>query len=231
VPPTPPSGELRVVDDVVAAFSDVVAAEVGAAASRDGGAHDGTFRIALSGGETARACYEALAMTTAIDWSAVECFLGDERCVPADDPAANQRLVRESLLDRIAQPARFYPIDCDAPGDYAALLEARPALDIVHLGLGPDGHTASLFPGSGALEAPAGALVVPNEDPSGRNPHPRVTFTFEAIARGRLVVFTVAGAAKHEALASVFAGEDLPAARVRAGKVLWLCDRQALGSG
>jgi 6-phosphogluconolactonase len=226
---------------VPTAFAELVATEFDAAMSSARQAHaepagatgddagsDGTFRIALSGGDTARACYEAVATSTAIDWRAVECFLGDERCVAADDPAANQRLVRESLLDRVGRLPCFHPIAWQHLDSYAALLEARPPLDVVHLGLGPDGHTASLFPGSKALETPAGVLVVLNEDPSGRNPHPRVTFSFEAIARSRLVVFTVAGAAKHDALARVFAGEDLPAARVRAPRVLWLCDEEAI---
>jgi 6-phosphogluconolactonase len=234
VPPSPPTGDLRVVEDVPAAFAALVAAEFAAAGLATAGPEttqqpDGTFRIALSGGDTARACYEALATETTVDWSAVECFLGDERCVPPEDSAANQRLVRESLLDRVGDLPRFYPVEWQDLESYAALLEARPPLDVIHLGLGPDGHTASLFPGSKALEAPAGALVVLNEDPSGRNPHPRVTFTFEAIARSRLVVFTVAGASKRDALARVLAGEDLPAARVRAPRVLWLCDGAALG--
>jgi 6-phosphogluconolactonase len=191
---------------------------------------DGTFRIALSGGDTARACYETLA-AAAIDWAAVECFLGDERCVPPDDPAANQRLVRESLLSRVGDLPRFHAVSCADPEGYAALLGERPPLDLIHLGLGPDGHTASLFPHSTALDAPSGALVVRNEDSSGRNPHPRVTFTFEAIARSRLVVFTVAGASKRDVLARVLAAEDLPAARVRAPRILWLCDAEALGNG
>lgn len=252
MPPSPPAGDLRVVDDVPAAFADLVAAEFAGAGLVAAGADarfvaagadagfvaagagpaeqpDGTFRIALSGGDTARACYEALAVESTIDWGAVECFLGDERCVPPEDPAANQRLVRESLLDRVGDLPRFHPVEWQDLESYAALLEARPPLDVIHLGLGPDGHTASLFAGSKALEAPAGALVVLNEDPSGRNPHPRVTFTFAAIARSRLVVFTVAGESKREALSRVLAGEDLPAARVRAPRVLWLCDGAALG--
>jgi len=247
VAPLPPTGQLRVVDDVAAAFTAVVVAEFSTTAANDelrssaaidagpagddatAEAVDGTFRMALSGGDTARACYEALARSTAIDWTNVECFLGDERCVPPEDPAANQRLVREALLDRVGGLPRFHPIEWQHPESYAAVLTSRPALNLIHLGFGPDGHTASLFAGSPALEAPAGALVVQNEDPSGRNPYPRVTLTLEAIARARLVVFTVAGASKHDALSRLLAGEDLPAARVRAPRILWLCDREALG--
>jgi 6-phosphogluconolactonase len=228
MPLTPPSGELRVVDDVPAAFADVVATEFAAATTS--GAEQGArrFAMALSGGETARACYERLAGGTAIDWAATDLFLGDERCVPADDPAANQRLVRETLLEPTGETAHFWPMDCGDPGAYEDLLSSRPALDVIHLGLGPDGHTASLFPGSSALEAPENRLVVTNEDPSGRNPHPRLTFTFSAIGRGHLVVFTVSGSPKHDALRRVCAGEALPAGRVRAERVLWLCDHAAV---
>lgn len=224
--PIPPHGELRLVDDVPSAFAELVSAEA-ALAQGAGNEGDGRFRMALSGGDTARACYERLATSAAIDWSCVDLFLGDERCVPPDDPAANQRLVRESLLSEI-EGARFTPMAADDPDGYAAILATQPPLDLVHLGLGPDGHTASLFPDSKALGAPPGALVVRNDDPSGRNPHPRLTMTFEAIAAARLAVFTVAGAGKHAALGAILAGEHLPAARVRAGRVLWLCDRLAL---
>ncbi len=221
-PLRPPTGELQVVTDVPSAFADLVARVVGSAPG------DGRARLALSGGETARACYERLARKDGLDWSRVECFVGDERCVPPADPDANQRLIRESLVERVPVAA-FHPMDCERAGDYEALLGAAPPLDLVHLGLGPDGHTASLFPHSPALDSPPGRLVVWSVDPSGRNPYDRLTITFEAIARSRLVVFTVSGAAKHEALHRLLTGEDLPAARVRAGEVLWLCDREALG--
>jgi 6-phosphogluconolactonase/glucosamine-6-phosphate isomerase/deaminase len=97
----------------------------------------------------------------------------------------------------------------------------------VHLGLGPDGHTASLFPGSTGLDADPGRLVVMNDDPTGRNPHERMTLTFSGIARARLVLFTVVGADKQEAMQRIADGEDLPAARVRADRVVWLVDREA----
>ncbi len=215
----PPAGQLEVVDDVATAFAGVVARVVGSAGHR--------VRLALSGGETARACYERLARQDGIDWSKVECLVGDERCVPPADPDANQRLIRQSLVERVPVAA-FHPMDCERAGDYEAMLAEGP-LDLVHLGLGPDGHTASLFSHSPALDSPPGRLVVRTVDPSGRNPYERLSLTFEAIARSRLVVFTVSGASKHEALHRLLTGEDLPAARVRAGEVLWLCDREALG--
>jgi 6-phosphogluconolactonase len=218
-----PAGELRVVDDVPEAFTALVEQVAAQAIARSG-----RCRVALSGGATARACYERLARSREVDWERLECFLGDERCVPAGDEDANQRLVRETLIDRVPVAA-FHPMDCDEPDAYAATLARALPLDLVHLGLGPDGHTASLFAGSPGLEAPAGALVVPNADPSGRNPHERLSLTFGAIARCAAAVFTVSGEAKHDALHRVLVGEDLPASRVRAGRVLWLCDRDALG--
>jgi 6-phosphogluconolactonase/glucosamine-6-phosphate isomerase/deaminase len=101
---------------------------------------------------------------------------------------------------------------------------------VVHLGLGPDGHTASLFPESPALKADPGRLVVMNEDPTGRNPYPRMTLTFAGIARGRLVLVTVSGEEKAEALARVVRGDDLPANQVTAEQVLWLVDPAAASS-
>src|SRR5205807_552273 len=103
-------------------------------------------------------------------------------------------------------------------------------LDFLHLGLGPDCHTASLFPDSPALDADPGRLVVLNHDPSGRNPHERITLTFSGIARARLVVFTVAGEEKREAFARVRSGDPAcPATRVRAERIIWLVDHDASG--
>ena len=187
-----------------------------------------SITLVLSGGETARACYECLAEDNRVPWRQIECFVGDERCVPPDDPDANQKMIRDTLTDRVAVRA-FHPMECDHAEDYAALISRAAPLDLVHLGFGPDGHTASLFPGSAALSAPEGRLVVPNLDPTGRNRHPRLTLTFEAIRSARWAVFTVSGAAKHDALRALLHGQDLPAAHVRAERVVWLCDRDALG--
>ena len=109
---------------------------------------------------------------------------------------------------------------------YDALIRAAPPIELVHLGLGPDGHTASLFPGSPTLDETE-RLVVPAGDDD--HPHPRLTFTFPAIARGRLVVVTVAGEEKREAIDRIRAGVDLPGGRIRGGRVLWLGDRAAMG--
>jgi 6-phosphogluconolactonase len=231
-----PNGELQVVDDVPAAFADLVVQQLESVLARDDtvrdetpGAHRARFSLVLSGGSTARECYERLALRPTLDWRRVECLVGDERCVPADDPDANQRMIREALVERVSPHPRFLPMDCAVPEDYQAVIAQRPRLDLVHLGLGPDGHTASLFPGSAALSAPVDRLVDRNVDPSGLNPHERLTLTLSGIARARLVVFTVSGADKHQAMSRVLRDDDLPATRVRAERVVWLCDRGAIG--
>ena len=172
-------------------------------------------------------CYETLSRQ-ALDWSLIDLYLGDERCVPADDPDSNQRMIREVLIEPIPDPPTLHAPDCSNPESYGSLISAVGRPDVVHLGLGPDGHTASLFPKSSALDV-TDELFVRNVDPSGRNPHDRLTLTYPAIGMARLVVFTVSGESKREAFGALLAGEDLPAARVRAEEVLWLVDRDAAG--
>ncbi|MGH9121424.1 MAG: 6-phosphogluconolactonase, partial [Acidimicrobiales bacterium] len=185
------NGELVVVDDLPAAFAQTV---IDAFAARD----DDIFSLVLSGGGTARLCYERLASEgQAVDWLSVNVYWGDERCVPPDDPDSNQLLVRQALLERVGAANAVYPMDCAVgPDAYQLRIGEVGKLDVVHLGLGPDGHTASLFPRSKALDAEPGQLVALNTDPSGLNPHPRMTLTLAGIARARLVVFTVAGESK-----------------------------------
>lgn len=216
-------GELRIVDDVPAAFCDAVAA---AWETRTGG----LFTIALSGGDTARRCYQALAARAGdpVEWSSVRVVWGDERCVPLDHEDSNHRLAREALLVHV-EAAEVHPMSCDDPDGYDRLVAGIGPIDVIHLGLGPDAHTASLFPESPALEAPAARYVVANEDPLGINPRPRLTFTTSAIAAGRTVVVTVEGKSKRDALDRVRAGEDVPAARVDAPGVVWLVDPEAAG--
>lgn len=217
-------GDLRIVDDVAAAFCDAVAE---AWESRTGE----LFTLALSGGDTARRCYEALAAHAGqpVDWSEVRVVWGDERCVPLDHEDSNHRLAQEALLRTVGPVAEIHPMQCEVADEYDALI-ARLDVDLVHLGLGPDAHTASLFPESPALDAPAGRFVVPNEDPLGNNPRPRLTFTTAAIAAARAVVVTVEGDGKREALDRVRAGDDVPAARIDRPEVVWLTDRAAAGS-
>ncbi len=219
-------GEVIVVDDVGVAFSERV---IAAFADRP----EEGFSLVLSGGDTARRCYERLAADAAdrIDWWQVDVYWGDERCVPPDDPASNERLGREALLERVGAANAVYPMRCEDGADpYQQRVAQAGHFDLVHLGLGPDGHTASLFPGSPALDADPGRLVVMNEDPSGRNPHQRMTLTYAGIARGRLVIFTVSGEEKREAFAGVCRRDpNLPATHVRAERVVWLVDPAAAG--
>jgi 6-phosphogluconolactonase len=214
---------LVVVDDVPGAFAEHVVS-----CFRD--RPDEMFAIALSGGQTARRSYERLADdgATAIDWWAVDVYWGDERCVPPNHPDSNERLGREALLEKVGAANAVYPMRCDeGPDPYQLRVGELGRFDIVHLGLGADGHTASLFPGSSGLEADPGRLVTMNEDRTGRNPYPRMTLTLSGIARARLALFTVQGEEKREAMQRIVDGEDLPAARVRADRVLWLVDTSA----
>ncbi|HEY2812235.1 MAG TPA: 6-phosphogluconolactonase [Acidimicrobiales bacterium] len=219
------NGDLVVVDDVHDAFRERVTA---AFASR---AND-RFSIALSGGSTARACYEHLAdnADAQIDWWKVDLYWGDERCVPLEHEDSNYRLAREALLDRVGAANATYPMRCDeGPDPYQLRIGELGKFDVVHLGLGPDGHTASLFPHSAALDADPGRLVVMNDDPLGNNKWPRMTLTFAGIARARLVLVTVTGEEKHDALRKVVDGDDVPASRITGDRVVWLVDHAAAG--
>jgi 6-phosphogluconolactonase len=218
----PLPGELLVIDDVPGEFAEQFLSRF---RSRPGD----TLSAALSGGETARACYERLAADGGggIDWWKVDFYWGDERCVPHDHPDSNYRLAREALLDRVGAANATHLMRCAEVDAYQLRLGDLGRIDLIHLGLGEDGHTASLFPNSPALNADPGRLVTLNEDPAGRRPHQRMTLTFAGIARARLALVTVAGEAKAEALAAVARGEDLPAARIAAESVLWLVDPAA----
>ncbi|HEX2701738.1 MAG TPA: 6-phosphogluconolactonase [Acidimicrobiales bacterium] len=217
------NGELLVVDDVPGGFAECV---VDAFRNRPGD----EFSLALSGGETARRCYERLAADAVdrVDWWLVDVYWGDERCVPPDHPESNERLGRQALLEKVGGAQSVHPMRCDdGPDPYQLRVGELGRFDVVHLGLGADGHTASLFPGSSGLTADPGRLVVMNEDATGRNPHRRMTLTLSGIARARLALFTVSGEEKRDAMQRVADGEDLPAARVRADRVVWLVDPAA----
>ena len=222
------NGTLVVVEDVATAFAHHVLDQSKASSSTP-------FSLAFSGGSTARECYERLAVVgKSLDWSTIDGWWGDERCVPLDDPDSNFRLVDEALLSKVAPLSSVHPMRSDASDAdtaYDRLVRSAPPIDLIHLGLGPDGHTASLFPESEALQAPADRLVVFNTDPLGTNPHRRLTFTFEGISRCRTAVVTVSGASKTEALHRVLDGDlTAPAARIECDELIWLVDAAALGS-
>ncbi|MGH8985877.1 MAG: 6-phosphogluconolactonase [Acidimicrobiia bacterium] len=208
-------GELRVVEHVPQTFAELVSAV-------------DPRSLALSGGDTARKCYELLAVAD-VDWPQVVVLFGDERWVPVGDPDSNEGMARFAFIDQVG-PRKVYSLRHagDTPEKaaeaYDRLLRELVTIDLIHLGLGPDGHTASLFPGSRTLDEQDHLVVTAGDDD---HPHPRLTFTLPAIARADLVVFTVVGADKHDALSRIEAGEDLPAARVRAKRVVWLVDEAA----
>jgi 6-phosphogluconolactonase len=190
------------------------AAERLAAAVRGGG------QIALAGGSTPKKAY-GLAVEREPDWSRAHLWFGDERAVPPDDERSNYRMVREALLDRLATPpAAIHRMRGELPAaDAAAEYDrelAGTTLDLALLGLGPDGHTASLFPGKPAV-AERERLAVPSEP--GLDPRvDRVTLTVPALNAAGSVLFLVVGADKAEAAARAFGGDRdaaTPASLVR----------------
>jgi 6-phosphogluconolactonase len=187
--------------------------------------------IALSGGSAPRPAYE-LAAELEHDWSTATIWWGDERCVPPDDERSNYRLVREAVLDRIAVPPRaVHRIRGELGGERAAdeynRLLAGVTLGLAFQGIGPDGHTASLFPGSPALEErERRAVAVPRDDVE------RVTMTLPVLCSARVVLFLALGEEKAGAVARAFAGPpdaQLPASLVRStdGETIVLLDRAA----
>ena len=211
----------------------------------------GRFSVALSGGSTPRDMYALLAGRRDVPWHAVEFFFGDERMLPPGSPDTNFEMVRVALFEVIrSAPAQIHRIDTSRPAlvaaraaetDLRATLAARggtPVLDLVLLGVGPDGHTASIFPGTSA-SAEQHALVVATA-PSPTPPHvERVTITLPLINAARDVVFLVAGADKRPVLSDIFACSGLaaatssssassryPAAMVRE-QATWLVERAA----
>lgn len=210
----------------------------------------GRVAICLTGGSSPKQLYQLLATAawrSKIPWQRVHWFIGDERFVPADDPLNNMGVARKLFLDQYAPAANIHPIptavaDPTDPDRGAALYEgelksfygadepdpARPLFDLVLMGVGPDGHTASLFPDFPALDETKNWVVgVPkaNVEPF----VPRVTLTLPTLASCREMLFEVAGADKRAILTRVFAGENLPANRARSsGETVWLVDQAAL---
>ena len=194
--------------------------------------------IALAGGETPKACYGRLGADH-LPWERVDVLLGDERWVPADDPASNARMLRETLLAQgPARSAAFHPVPTDEPtpeGSAAAYAQVLvglgggpiPSFDVILLGLGDDGHTASLFPGSAALAENQRSVTVGE----GKG-LPRITLTAPVLCAARQVIFLVSGTAKRQALERLLDPEEsherTPARLVRPrSEVLILADAAA----
>lgn len=182
--------------------------------------------VALAGGSTPRRLYEQLARCD-FPWSESEVFFGDERCVPPGHPASNYRMASEALLSKV--PARVHRMrgETCAVAAYEAELSqvfgpGLPAFDLVLLGLGEDGHTASLFPGDPALEVTDARVVLVQ-----RPDHARLTLTLPVLSAARVALFLVSGESKREALKQLIAGDDIPAARVRARQIVIIADEAA----
>lgn len=206
----------------------------------------GRFSIALSGGSTPQRLFEVLASAAFardMPWERTHLFWGDDRHVPHDDEASNYRMAREALITRVPlPPGNVHPVPflanaADSAAAYQRELQtyygsdaldmSRPLFDVVLLGLGEDGHTASLFPGNPALDE-TNDWVVGLTDPS--VPQPRVTLTYPAIACSRAVAFLVEGSKKAAILRRALDGDRaLPSARVTSiGELTWFTDEAAL---
>lgn len=204
----------------------------------------GTCSLALSGGSTPRTLYTLLAsqFRDSIPWAHVHVFWGDERYVPPDDVRSNYRMAREALLERVPCPtANVHPMPTNfstsdaAARDYETTLRSHfsgtwPRFDVIFLGLGPDGHTASLFPGSRALDERTRWVVAITDPPESPM---RLTLTLPALSQSAHTYFLVAGSDKAQALRQVLAGTAdsniYPAAAVRLaeGVAIWWVDRGA----
>ncbi|TCR65645.1 6-phosphogluconolactonase [Bosea sp. BK604] len=230
-------------DAVAAAMAGIIAG-----LSQDAGRE--RIAIALSGGSTPQRLYRLLASDAyrdSVRWQRLHLFWGDERVVPHDHPDSNTRMVSEALLQHVAIPPENVHLVPTQAGDcerVASLYDeeirrfyggsgpepGRPLFDLVLLGLGGDGHTASLFPASPAL-ADRAHWVAPVPE-AGMKPFvPRVTLTFGAIASSREIAFLVTGEDKRDRLGDIRAGRDLPAGQVRSdGRITWHIDTAAAGS-
>ena len=215
-------------------------------AARDAIDERGIFRVALSGGSTPKSVYPLLLQSPrrdAVDWSRVEFFWGDERSVPPDHPESNFGVAYQMLISQLpaVRPDRIHRMPAEAPEIDAAALsyeselrlafgargDAPPVFDLIWLGMGPDGHTASLFPGSDALGV-TDRWVMANWAPSQHTW--RMTLTFPVLGAARNVIMVLTGEDKRDAYAQVRSGtSELPAARVMGDGVEWILDAAAAG--
>jgi 6-phosphogluconolactonase len=205
-----------------------------------------TFRVSLSGGSTPKTLYGLLAsdeFRNRFPWQLVSWYFGDERFVPYDNPESNYRMVREAMFAKAPVPLEnIHPVPVDgSPDDGAQRYErtlqqaygtnildpARPLFDVTLLGLGPDGHTASLLPGEAVLEERNRWVAAVSH---GR-PEVRITMTYPVIESSRCVAFLATGGEKAAIFRDIRGGDSqVPAARVRpVGELFWFVDRAAAG--
>jgi 6-phosphogluconolactonase len=229
---------LRVVRATPAEVAAAVAEWVASKAQQAIAEHS-FFSIALAGGSTPRLLYEVLAdWRDRIDWPAWRVYFGDERASPPDDPSSNYHLAQSTLLSRVAvAPEHVHRMPAERPdldtasAEYSALLAATlpagnsgaPRLDVVLLGLGENGHTASLFPGTPALDVTDAWATRGLAD---YEPYDRMTLTYPAINAAGAVAFMVTGSGKREALAATAAG-TVPASRIQPETLVWFLDAAA----
>jgi 6-phosphogluconolactonase len=225
------------------ALSDAAAEEI-VAVARASVAARGRFTLALAGGNTPRRTYELLATRhrDAIDWSRTDIVFGDERFVPADDQRSNYRMAREALLSRVPIPhQRVYAVPTDAPTveDAAAVYDdtltplVRDGIDLVLLGVGPDGHTASLFPGSPAIDEKTRFAAAAAAPTAVQPAVPRITTTLPFLNGARSAMFLIAGADKRSVIGEILSGSETaqryPAAMVFSReRTIWLIDQSAM---
>jgi 6-phosphogluconolactonase len=210
-------------------------------------ANAGRLAICLTGGSSPKQLYQLLATEayrSRIPWDHVHWFVGDERFVPADDPLNNMGTARRLFLDSYAPASNIHPIPTDTANPEEAarryqnelqsfygadrLDASRPLFDVVLMGVGPDGHTASLFPNYPALEE-TDRWVVGVPEAHVEPFVPRVTLTLPALGSCREMLFEVSGSDKRAILARVLDGENLPANRAHStGETIWLVDKAAL---
>lgn len=229
---------------VVHASQDELAAQTAArlaAVLAEAQAARGTASVVLTGGRTGGAVLAALRDAT-LDWSTIDVYWGDERFLPGGDPERNETLARRELLDHVpVAPERVHAMapsdgefgdDPDAAAEaYAVLLKDVGSFDVCLLGVGEEGHTASIFPHSPAVAETARAVVAVRDCP--KPPPTRVSLTLPTIRRAERVWLITAGAAKAEPVAAALAGADeadIPAAGARGRQeTLWLLDKAAAG--
>ncbi len=213
-------------EDIFTVFESAEDVAASAAAEVAQALREGARSLVLAGGSTPRRCHELLSEME-VEWGRVTILFGDERCVRPDHPDSNYRMARESLLDRVS-PATVYRMPAELGPDEGAELYARVVgmvgtLDVVMLGVGEDGHTASLFPGHPALGA-TGLAVGIHDSP--KPPPQRVTLTLNALQAARRVIIVATGAGKADAVARA-KRHEVPSGMIDGAR--WFIDRAAAG--
>jgi 6-phosphogluconolactonase len=200
--------ELRVFPDAESASratASLLAEEIADAKAARGAAH-----LALAGGGTPKRTYELLGEDAAVDWGGVELWMGDERIVPDDDPESNLGMIRAMAGPKVVEEATWHRVPTELGADEAAKAYAREwgdrVLDVAFQGVGPDGHTASLFPNDPLLDVTDTPVAAIHDSP--KPPPERVTFTVPVISAARTILFLITGEGKASVVKQIMAGPD-----------------------